>query len=689
MNFSIDNFKKSLTPSNYFITKSMEISKISDSGTLWYFKKFLVIYNSIFLSQSIRTKSGIDEIISEFDTYINSLPIEQQTEAKKFFYPDKVNIKSNYKTYYDFAGTIQHSDKKAEHEFFAIVDKYYFVYLMDIGGQSGVKEYIKQKLYSSSFQVKNLDSIIKSYDRNINAKKLVQIKNDYHASLRNERQILFYYGFVHSRTTGAHAEQEFCSLTPIGELAIKANASEFRVIWEHQKLKMISQPVTVEFPSIKGCKNCDSTKFKLNFHPYLTILKCLLDNKKISKDYYLLILSRSKNDNIGDLISKYAFLNEKKNISLMKKYIENFNVKSDIKVEDFEKEIKKYLLGIRSDFPKDFNTNILGVCAKDSNNGWIVTDEDKLLKIFNIYNNIEQYKTKRYKDLFKDCELELREKYKSTSQNKEYKPINPTTKIRWDLYNIHMDKVIILALLVDEYIIRKQLDLEDIKIKDFINFINTDYKNIIKFLSLDKISLNNLLKDVLVRLIENKLKDIKVADDYIVSIKDVENTTDVDIKKIEKQLRDVSEENIRHKLPRERDYRIIDLIRHYYIAKYLDENKLIKCECCNGTTFPKQNNEPYLEFHHLIPFSVVDGPDHYYNIYGVCPMCHRKIHHAKDTLKSDLYKNFNKNNHYKINIIDRLKKLYEEQALKSYQLEYALAEHMIDESDYDNIIQRY
>ena len=39
---AIQNFINNITPSNYFITKSMEITKVSYSGTLWYTKKYLV-----------------------------------------------------------------------------------------------------------------------------------------------------------------------------------------------------------------------------------------------------------------------------------------------------------------------------------------------------------------------------------------------------------------------------------------------------------------------------------------------------------------------------------------------------------------------------------------------------------------------------------------------------------------------
>lgn len=47
----IKSFIENITPSNYFITKSMEMSKVKSSGTLWYTKKFLVLYDAIFISK--------------------------------------------------------------------------------------------------------------------------------------------------------------------------------------------------------------------------------------------------------------------------------------------------------------------------------------------------------------------------------------------------------------------------------------------------------------------------------------------------------------------------------------------------------------------------------------------------------------------------------------------------------------
>lgn len=91
-----DDFTKSLLPGNYALTKSMELTKIKSSGTLWYTKKFLTLYYYIFLSGNIMTAAYRDEIVEIFDRYIESLPSAVQPAASRFFFPktEAINLKS-------------------------------------------------------------------------------------------------------------------------------------------------------------------------------------------------------------------------------------------------------------------------------------------------------------------------------------------------------------------------------------------------------------------------------------------------------------------------------------------------------------------------------------------------------------------------------------------------------------------
>lgn len=682
----MDNFESfidGITPGNYFLTKSMELTKINTSGTLWYLKKFLVLYDAIFLSDKIKTQAGIENIIQNFDDYINSLPNSQREEAAHFFYPEHANLKNDYRTWYEFAGQFDINVDIDSYK--ALVNKYYFVYLMGLGGQSGVKSYIRDRIYNTDFVVSDLPSIIDEY-REMHPElryNNTQIINDYHASLRNERQILFYFGFVHSRTNGSGDDKEFASLTPIGEIAIQSNSKEFAIIWEQQKIKMVSQPVTVEFPSISGCELCSSDKFKTNYSPYLTILNCIKANNGMVSRFYDLILSRTNNDNIEYVISNYSEL--KNHLDEVETTVRSFGINSDLASEDFHKEIKKYLLGVRSDLPKDNGENYYG-CIRSTTNGWEITDTKRLDKIINIYTEIDKYKIKRYNSIFVNSENELRTKYINTATNCEYNQ-NHRIKMEWDLYNIKQDRIISLSMIVNDYLLNNNFSLENINYNTFYQYVKNHFNNILKSVNLSKKhDIIESFKEIVDRIIAHTLSDIEYEYENAIDTLYVNRYSTLSVEDLLTKIREVSNENVMPTLERKRDGRIIGLLNSLYLANYSDGEHYVKCECCGTKTFIKQNDEPYLEYHHLIPFSIADGPDHYENIFGICPMCHRKIHHIKDVYKESLYDGFDENNHLNKTILQRLKDLYNQHILKSYQLEYALSEQMINEDEYNLIL---
>ena len=78
-------FYSSVLPGNYALTKSMELTKVQSSGTLWYTKKFLVLYYYVFLSNEIMTQEYVNRVTESFDGYINSLPSDVQDDARGFF----------------------------------------------------------------------------------------------------------------------------------------------------------------------------------------------------------------------------------------------------------------------------------------------------------------------------------------------------------------------------------------------------------------------------------------------------------------------------------------------------------------------------------------------------------------------------------------------------------------------------
>lgn len=72
-------------------------------------------------------------------------------------------------------------------------------------------------------------------------------------------------------------------------------------------------------------------------------------------------------------------------------------------------------------------------------------------------------------------------------------------------------------------------------------------------------------------------------------------------------------------------YERSSLVRDYVLAR-ADGH----CECCGiAAPFTSKTGSPYLEAHHIHRLSDrgLDDPRH---VAGICPTCHRRIHHGKD-----------------------------------------------------------
>lgn len=157
----------SLLPGNYALTKSMELTKVQNSGTLWYTKKFLTLYYYIFLSNDIMTKTYQQKVIEIFDDFINSLPSEVQENAERYFYPENeaINFKyEHFNLFSNFASYNIFENQDERNSYYQSAKKYYFSLLMGSGGQSGVKKMLKEAVQEPGFVYsrKNIDNIILS-----------------------------------------------------------------------------------------------------------------------------------------------------------------------------------------------------------------------------------------------------------------------------------------------------------------------------------------------------------------------------------------------------------------------------------------------------------------------------------------------------------------------------------------------
>ena len=695
-----EHFLENIIPGNYFITKSMELTKSQNSGTLWYTKKFMVLYYYVFLNDNITTLSVAKEICSIFDGYIKSLPEALQEQAENFFFAseDTADLRSeNFKLFGDFAGQIQFTDDTAKISYYESAKKYYFAFLMESGGQSGVNRWIKEHLYQPDFCYRNIDVIIREWaeDNALNPEvssshlddyrngdveaAITGMRNDYMAFIRNERQILFYYGFFHSKSSGSN-DREFSSLTPIGTLAIHSNFYELIAIWEHQKLKMVSQPVNIEIRGLENSVISDTDKFVINTNPYLTIIQSLKSTMGFSKEVYQYVISRLPQFPSDGIDTSAEF------IDLVKNKVNGFKRNADVATEDFNKELLKYILGIRSDLAKDNGCNPFGLC-KWSSRGLTVTDQNKLDRLVEVFTILCNYKNQKYQELFQNCSAEIKRQYVCNAGGAEY-IINPKYKIEWDMYNIHADLLVLLSVTILLLEAKDNIVFSKDTLNQFVDGMKSLYPNILSLLGLSsKTSLKNELRNIVPvfsdGMFDNYLEETE--DNYSASIVTYLNESLADL---EQKIKDNS--NLAPVFidgVRKRNMALIGLIKAYNLQKYSVGGALLKCECCGYPTFLTYKNESYVEYHHLIPFSEFDGPDHSLNILALCPMCHRKLHFLKPEDKQPLYSSIAGNSYNQLSIEERLSELHSEHKLKSYQLEFLLADNAIDESAYNRILK--
>lgn len=733
-------FLDALLPGNYALTKSMELTKIQSSGTLWYTKKFLVLYYYIFLSNDITTREYIRKVKEHFDRYIDSLDDELQDDARNFFYPDNevINFYSeNFKTFSSFVGNMDFETPREREEHFQKAKKCYFTLLMNSGGQTGVKKALKEAIQSPEFiySAHSVEAVLKSeaiksavFDANHeheirdnsikyilsedamdqivglsrqrevtieDASAIVEefpsdnsrcsaIENDMVAFIRNERQILYYYGYFHSKSSGVN-DIEFSSLTPIGEIALVANAKEFLAIWEHQKIKMISQPETVDINNVTLVTN-DPNKFSISYTPYTDILGHLSRKDRMSLEEYQYIISRkNKMSNTHDWMTIEDEV--LRNLENVKRVIHSFNRRRDVKDEDSRKELLKYLLGIRGDLAMDHNKNCLNLVSW-RNSTVSCEDNTTLSFMYNIYNKLNEYKIQKYHGLFERCERDLRDRYIATAGNNHI-AINPRVKIDWDLYNIHLDKFIFLGVILTIGMIHQEFaEIDNLTANDVVilsNYCHANYSSVLRSIGLRSSSaLKNEFSKVINCLKENNYVVYMENENYI-GERDISRYRATSTEDLLTRIQTISDgANVSIVEGRERNTTLIDLLKSYYVQRYL-ENNTLKCECCGEETFISENGYPYVEFHHLIPFSIAYGPDHYINLFALCPNCHMKLHHIKLDDKHLHYQKLNDNNYLNLRFVERLHLLKESNLLRSYHLEYLLADNAITEDEYNSV----
>lgn len=735
-------FIDSLLPGNYALTKSMELTRESRCGTLWYTKKFLVLYYFVFLSDDIRTRAYIDRAAAVFDRYIDSLPEPVREDARAFFYPENpaIDLKSDrFKSFSAFAAQTEFSSAEERSAYEQNARLCYFTQLMDSGGQRGVKKLLKEALrrpgfvYSeASIQAELLDAAVRTavdecltvgrikdnsvkyllsaeamdritaraYEYELSyeeaariaaqlpmaAPRYRSIENDMVAFIRNERQVLYYYGYFHSKSLGA-TDLEFSSLTPVGELALEANAPEFLALWEHQKIKMISQPPTVTVDNLPSGPESPE-RFSVSFTPYRDILGHLLRHGRLDIPQYQYVVSRrshlfSEEDWLAmedELLSSSALVDIQRKIT-------GFGRVSDINSYDSAKELKKYLLGVTDNLKPDRGCHLLRACSY-RNGVARLSEKDHLSLLFRLVSRLCDYKLGRYGDLFLRCEEDLRARYVAAAGGNA-RPIDPKVKIDWDLYLIRPDKLILGGILIALAALPLGVsDPDELSRRDLpalTAHAMGAFPGLLRSLGLRG---EGAVRQFLSRAL-NSLQSEDFSP-FLLSGDDGPDQVALQYHQegaasLMKKLRSLSAEACAvPAAQRVRDHRLTSLLKSYHLRR-LPKGAPLRCECCGKPAFLTESGSPYVEFHHLIPFAEAYGPDHYLNLFALCPDCHRKFHALRAQERRVLYARLNANNHLKLDLVSRLRALKDARCLTSYHLEFLLAHGAISRKDYEEI----
>ena len=636
-------------PGNYFISKSMEWQRLKKKineeniklGNYWFIKKFIIYYYFIFSKKiDIESDDFYTQISIKFKEFIESLPVDMQADAEKYFFEIDIRDSNKIFKWTDFYDVKeQPSTSKEIYKYRNMAKKIYFIYLMQIGGQSGDKK-----------RLRTIDMPNRVPYHILKSKHTSEVISDVHSTLRNNRQMFYYYGFMYMFES---KKVEEYSLTQIGLLLLNANWNELSIVMEHQKIKMISQPPNI---SINGVANegYNTDFFEIEVNPYLKILKYIQKYGYIDRLHFQYVVSRN--------------VPLDTNFELMKEQILGISRAGDNNTEDFSKELKKYLYGLS----ESSNDKIDFLRYYSSNTTYKLIDHAKIKNYINIIDGYKQKKDQLFETSKVKYEKILKRFYSEKKINIKYEDI-----YKWYSYISMPDDSLLVTLLL----FFETNDLNFMQIKKsyptLFKHLQVKSKDWLEFKNVQ--NSNNDLK-VLYGLIYNKLnKDISEIDTEELGeeIFKIHHVNDL-VKKSDEFFDDLESKKRKHII---------------YIKSYYEHMDVKRCDCCGETSFIKNNGKKYFEYHHLIPISE-SGPDHILNIFGICANCHRKFHFENDIERLENYKNIDKNNFLALqnyensSVLNRMKYLFNNGKVDLLALEFLVKEKFLKKEDIEDFILR-
>ena len=560
---------------------------------------------------------------------------------------------------------------------------------MKIGGQSGIKREIARLMENKNITIIKIKKtipkikrkIVSKYrkEKNVNRAKNLErqsidtILSDYHAEIRNYRQLLSYLGVV-------PPEIEGYKLNEISELLCISDSKLTMAIWEHQKIKLrysnpFYRPIIEKRPSFELFnKPEDFSDFNVN--PYLAIIEILrkIQKRKVKSFFtfeeYKYFLCREAPFDSNKVINKILFSRKNKNI--IKGFRKTF-AKSEISSSaNYIKEMDNLIYGISSyEFIRIHNKESTKILKY---NYGIEVINDKLFSLFadnfidifyryilpkykQFYENLSIYSSLKFIDeiisILKSGEKKYESKFLKLKEFYESKIIKKFDTLKnfynnienyWIEYISKIDPNILIFTYsyLDALEMYPELEnlLSDTKKKKIVSrqyFISDSFKKII---GSDK---NYIKKGVISNIFKfyKFIKELSTIDFSKLPSIDEEKEEAIIQKSIDEESKKKTTFEIKKEMEREIlrnpvEYEIRKGIRTKKrwtrFAKVLLKERLEKhivmeeyrpdypIKCCDSCNKEFRKDEP--QWHHIIPKEIL-GPDHSFNSLFLCKKCHK------------------------------------------------------------------
>ena len=612
---NIQKFLNSVKKKKFWDIKDTYLYK-AKLGNHWHIKKYIVLFKYFLADRSEINKITLDLIFKNFEKFCNSInDIKLKKGAEDYFLS---NLKDKKKI-------IEFEKFNDRPEYDDAARKFYMIRLMNIGGskppiQTMVSNEI-EKNKSMSQILKELPNIIKKGNqiqkakgktiRYVNAKPIGIIR-DFHATIRNDRALFYYWGFM-------TPEEEGYKLNQIGNLIFNCdNQILLSAIGDHQKFKMrIGNPASDKME----LRNDDPINIMRQFkseedfedykvNPAIAIIEILEKLKSFNlEEDYKFIITRLSPFNTEKAVQLIKEIRSNKNNEKLKEIFNSMHEGKKIrdlrktklgKGEGFNKQVQNLIYG--NNTKKSENKNANNHSLIEYKNKEILIIEGKEKKFKEYYQNvilIKKFLDQKYKEEYKDFSLEYKiklidevinfissnDKIKAEikkdyikkilsikknieiSKKREGSPLSFLIQNNWQNYISRIDETLLT------YCYSLNLNLQNIKHKEKINSENLELKNKMKNFMRNEEDLNYLRPVVIGQLVKSDRK------------------------------RDNLERNKAIKLRKEN---VIQGNKNIRIKKTL-------CDVC-------QKNE-YSDVHHIIPFKY-GGPCHILNYSFLCENCH-------------------------------------------------------------------